>query len=77
MAVASDGSLIVNAGHLSVKDDLAAVVEVAEKTGLPVFVGVAVPVRLRRAVLRDIDDALADVVGRLGPRLLKRRGRRS
>jgi hypothetical protein len=73
MAVASDGSLIVNAYQLAVGDDLAAVTEVARKSGLLVFVGVVVPERLRRDLMRDLDDAMADVVGRPGPRLARYR----
>lgn len=71
MVIASDGSIIVNAHQLTTKNGLAAAIEVATKSGLGVFVGVVVPNRLRKSVFLDIDDALSDVVGRLGPRLLK------
>jgi hypothetical protein len=71
MAVASDGALLVNAYQLTATgDDLATVVEAAKKSGLVVFVGIAVPQHLRGRVLRDLDDGLADIVGRLGPRLI-------
>jgi hypothetical protein len=76
MALASDGSILVNAAQLTTKDDLAAVVECARASGLPVFVGVIVPDRLRKEVLRDLDDAAADIVGRLGARLAPKRSRR-
>jgi hypothetical protein len=69
MAVASDGGFMVNAVQLTIGNDLDAVVRVARETGLPVFVGLIVPARLRRRILRDIDDAAADVVGRVGSRL--------
>ena len=69
MAVASDGAVLVNAHQLAVKDDLAAVVECAEESGLDVFVGVMVPAEMRANVMRNLDDALADVVGRIGERL--------
>lgn len=73
MAIASDGSAVVNAYQFAREDHLEAVVEAARATGLPVFVGVVVPARLVPRVLRDVDDALADVVGRLGPRLVRPR----
>jgi len=76
MGVASDGGIIVNAHALTNKDGLDAVVEIATKSGLGLFVGVVVPPRVHRRLLRDIDDATADVVGRLGPRLVKGGGRR-
>lgn len=72
----SDASIIVNANQLGTATDLDAVVRYARATGLPVFVGVVVPVGLVPGVLRDVDDALADVVGRLGPRLVRSRVRR-
>ncbi len=68
MAVASDGSILVNAAQLVVADDLDAV-RAALATRLPVFGGVAVPPELRARFVREADDGLADVVGRLGPRL--------
>jgi hypothetical protein len=71
MAITSDGAIIVNTHQLTNKNSLAAAVEAATKSGLGVFVGVVVPNRLRKSVFLDIDDALSDVVGRLGPRLLK------
>ena len=75
MAVASDGALLVNAHALTNKDGLAAAIEIAKKSGLGVFVGVVVPQQMRARLLKNIDDALADVVGRLGSALI-RGGRR-
>ena len=69
MAVASDGGVLVNVAQLTTSGALAAIVAVAERTGLDVFVGIVVPERLRSRVLRDLDDAAADIVGRLGPKL--------
>jgi hypothetical protein len=77
MAVASDGTVIVNAIQLGSKTDLAAVVGYARDTGLEVFIGIVVPTRLRGWVLRNLDDALADVGGRLGPKLVLAQARRS
>jgi hypothetical protein len=76
MAVTSFGEIVVNAHQLAVGKNLAAAVDVARKSGLLVFVGVVVPGRLLPRVLRDVDDALADVVGRWGPRLSRQRRRR-
>jgi hypothetical protein len=59
----------------SVGRGLAAVIGVAKKSEGDLFFGVIVPGRMRAALLKDIDDVLADVVGRLGPPLMKRRGR--
>lgn len=69
MAVTSTGEVLVNAYQLGREDHLEAVVEAARTTGLAVFVGVAILPRLREHVLDDVDDVLADVVGRLGPKL--------
>jgi hypothetical protein len=70
MAVTSAGELLVNAQQLGVTNDLDAVVEVAKASGLPMFVGVVVPRKLMRTVLRDVDNATADIVGRLGVELV-------
>ena len=76
LAITSAGEIVVNAYQLAMKDELHAAIEVAKLTRLPVFVGVVLPARLHPKILRDVDDAAADIVGRLGPKLLKRRGRR-
>jgi hypothetical protein len=77
VALASDGGILVNASQLGVgQHDLSAIIENARATGLPVFVGVAVPDRLTAHIMADIDDALADVMGRLGPKLVRRWARR-
>ncbi len=77
MAVASDGTILVNAAQLTMSGTLASVVEVARESGLEMFVGVVVPERLLPRVLRDVDDAAADIVGRLGPALVQGRARRT
>jgi len=69
MAVASDGALVVNTAQLTTSNSLPAIIKAAESTGLDVFIGVVVPERLRSRVLRDLNDAAADIVGRLGPTL--------
>lgn len=69
MAVTSGGDVLVNAFLLSVKNDLDAAVRVARESGLPVFIGVATPSRLRARFAAELDAATANVVGRLGPKL--------
>ena len=71
MAIASDGSIVVNAAQLGTKSDLTSVVECAARSGLAVFVGVVVPGRMAEQFLKNVDDSMADIVGRLGPRLVK------
>jgi hypothetical protein len=75
MAVTSAGDVVVNAVQLTMEDGLASAVEAAEKTGLPVFVGVLVPTAKLKRLLHDIDDAAADVSGRLGANLVHSRRR--
>lgn len=72
MALASDGTLLLNVAHLDGMANVVAAVQRLLDDGHQVFVGVAVPARLRRELLRDVEDAAADVVGRLGPRLRRR-----
>jgi len=69
IAVASDGGVLVNASQLGTETNLEAVVGYARASGLEVFVGVVVPARHRRWFLLGVDDAAADIVGRLGPKL--------
>jgi hypothetical protein len=76
MAVTSDGSVLVNVMQLDVGCDPTEAVRVLLKLHHEVFVGVVVRKGHRRTLMRDVDDALADVVGRLGPRLRRRRAPR-
>ena len=60
MAVASDGgTVLLNLTHLENGDALAAARKLLDG-GHEVFVGVAVPARLRRELLQGIDDGAAD-----------------
>lgn len=72
IAITSGGQLLLNVTHLDGMADAVAAVRRLLDEGHQVFVGIAVPVGLRRQLRRDIDDATADVVGRLGPRLRRR-----
>ena len=69
MAVASDRTVLVNVAQLASGAGLDDVLAYAEATGLPIFIGLAVPARLHKRFVREFDDAAADVVGRLGPLL--------
>lgn len=62
MAVASDGSLLISASHALGIDDANELLASIPK-GATVFVGVVVPRRRLRAVLRQIDDAVAEIAG--------------
>jgi hypothetical protein len=74
MAITSDGSLVVSMTHIDGDvDDVAAKLRQLLDEGHEVFVGVVVPAGLRRELDRDLEEVLADVVGRLGPRLRSRR----
>ena len=76
MAVASSGEVLVNITHvLDDVHDPAAAVQQLVLEGHGYFIGIAVPGGLRRELLRGVDDAAADIVGRLGP-AIRRRGRR-
>lgn len=72
LALASDGTMLVSITHLEQIDDVAAVIARLIGEGHRLFIGVAVPGALRAKLLRDVDDGLADVVGRLGVRVLRR-----
>jgi hypothetical protein len=77
MAVASDGSIMINAVEFSNDLDPEVLAKFAVTTGAAVFVGLVVPPRLIGRLRKDLDDAAADIAGRLGPRLLKRSKRRT
>ena len=67
MAITSDGRLVINVTHLN---GMARVIATAEKL-VPersqLFVGLVVPRELRRKLVKELDDSLADVAGRVGP----------
>lgn len=69
LAVTAGLGILVNALHLGQAADLDAIVRYARESGLPIFIGVMVPSRMRRPFARELDDMSADVVGRLAPTL--------
>jgi hypothetical protein len=75
LAVASDGRIVVNVTHLDLDPTEPDLVRRLINEGHVVFLGV-VPRELRRELARETEDALADVVGRVGWRVMKRDGGR-
>jgi hypothetical protein len=75
MAIASDGTLIMNVSHVFSTADVREALRVALAEGHEVFVGIAVPAYFSDEIRRDLDDAAAEIVGRLGIRVRRRRRR--
>jgi hypothetical protein len=69
MALTSAGDILINAVEFVNQTSVDAVVKYAKGSGLEVFIGVLVPPKLRKQFTRDIDDAAADVAGRIGGKL--------
>ena len=72
LAVTSDGSLIINLTQFQNDASLEALVARAKEIGLPVFVGIVVPSAVQGASVGIVDDAAAEVAGRLGGRSARR-----
>ena len=68
MAVASDGSVIVNAGYML---DTGDPLEIIEKLGASaeLYIGIVVPPRHVPEVMRKLDDGVAEIAGMIGPTL--------
>jgi hypothetical protein len=75
MALASDGTLLLNIAMTHGPDAPEALLERALARGGKVFIGVALPGRHRARLLHDIDDAALDVAGRIGPATIRPRGK--
>ncbi len=73
MALTSAGEIVMNAAEFENDTSPLSLVRYAERTGLVVFVGVVVPSERVKAIMRDVDDAAADITGRSGPMLVRRR----
>jgi hypothetical protein len=71
LAFTSGGDWVINAAEYSNDVRPETLLRVAVATGLPVFIGVIVPVALRARLAKDVDDAAADIAGRLGAKLIK------
>jgi hypothetical protein len=69
MAITSDGQALLNIAHLiDATDPLAAVTKLVAE-GRRLFIGVVVPARDRRRLAKDIEDAAAEIICRIGGRL--------
>jgi hypothetical protein len=66
LALASDGTILVNAVEFDVKVNIDLAFEHAKMSGLPVFVGVVVPMAEVSKFTKHIDDSAADLAGHLG-----------
>ena len=75
MAFGSDGTMLMNVSHVFSTADVREALRVALAEGHEVFVGIAVPAYFADEIRRDLDDAAADIVGRLGIRVRRRRRR--
>ena len=64
LAIASDGSVLVNAITWTTDNDLDAVIDAAKAHGGTVFVGVIMPKSKVGQVLRRLEDFCAEVAGR-------------
>jgi len=69
MALTSDGEPLLNIAHLNDAADPVAMVRRLLAEGHTIFVGVTVPRRDRRRLMKDIEDAAAEIVCRIGGRL--------
>jgi len=74
MATTCAGEVLFNVTHLDGMNDLIASIEKLVPPGQQLFVGVVVPIELRARVVKELDDAVVDVVGRVGTKLQRRRG---
>ncbi len=68
LAVASDGTVLMNAITLTVDDDLDAVIQAAKALGGTVFVGVELGKGEVNQALRMLDDMAAEIAARVGAR---------
>ncbi|MFI5302625.1 MAG: hypothetical protein ACHREM_31435 [Polyangiales bacterium] len=75
LAVASDGTVLIGVAWL---DHSSKAIDVAQKLvdeGQTIFIGIAIPRSMRADVLAEIENGAAEVAGRLGGRLVRRRRR--
>jgi hypothetical protein len=66
MAITSDGTLLVNAARLTTGDGFEEAIKAAAATGRPVFVGVGLDPKTAGRALERLDDAVAEIAGRIG-----------
>ena len=73
IAVASDGTALVNVAHWETSQDPQVLLERAIAEGGELFVGVQINVREARQALRLLDDRAAEAAGVIGGRRHRRR----
>jgi hypothetical protein len=76
LALATDGTVLVNVARLVDRDDLDRVIEHARDQGGPIFVGVLVPTADMPGLLHDLDDAAAEIAAWVSVRRHRRGSRR-
>ncbi len=73
LAIASDGTILVNVAHWETSQDPQVLLERAIAEGGELFVGVQINVREGRQALRLLDDRAAEAAGVIGGRRHRRR----
>ncbi|MFI5302068.1 MAG: hypothetical protein ACHREM_28590 [Polyangiales bacterium] len=76
LAIASDGTVLIGIAWL---DHTSKAIEAAQKLldeGHVIFIGVAIRKSMRADLVAEIESGAAEVAGRLGGRVLRRRRRR-
>lgn len=68
LAIATDGSVLLNAIAFTAKDEPNAILAAALTLKRPVFVGVALTMEETHEALPLIDDAAAEIAARVGPK---------
>jgi hypothetical protein len=71
LAIATDGSVLVNVAQLLVDDDVGAIIEEARRHKGPIFVGVPMSRAEVKTALRALDDAAAEVAAHVGGARIK------
>ena len=66
MAVLSSGEVALSVTHLDGMAQLIAKIEKLVPVGHEVFIGLVVPRELRTRLIKELDDSVADVIGRVG-----------
>lgn len=77
IAIALDGTVLLNVAHLHAAQDPAAIVKCAIEEGGDLFIGIALPARDAKEALRWLENGAAEAAGHVGGRLHRRRRARS
>jgi hypothetical protein len=68
IAVASDGSVLVNAARMAIRNDITDIISEARKQAGKIFIGVTLDTHEAKTLLRDVDDFAAEIAARIGGR---------